>query len=162
METFSASLALCAGNSPMPVTSPHTGQWRGAWMFSLICAWINGWVNNRDAGDLRRNRAHYDVSVIVFWSRLHRSLFLGVQFTVSSPLVEAMAWRHRSEYRLPEPMMTQYTDITSLGLYSLSCKTSYYQLSWNLEAVRLVVIMIVSLRNHLQSSVKFNSIWKSL
>ena len=35
-------------------------------MFSFICAWINGWVNNRDAGDLRRHRAHYDVTVIVF------------------------------------------------------------------------------------------------
>ena len=22
-------------------------QWRGALMFSLICAWINGWINNR-------------------------------------------------------------------------------------------------------------------
>ena len=30
-----------------PVNSPHKGQWRGALMFSLICAWINGWVNNR-------------------------------------------------------------------------------------------------------------------
>ena len=48
-----------------PVNSPHKGQWRGALMFSLICAWINAWVNNREAGDLRRNRAHYDVSVIV-------------------------------------------------------------------------------------------------
>ena len=33
-----------------PVNSPHIGQWRGALMFSLICAWINGWVNNREAG----------------------------------------------------------------------------------------------------------------
>ena len=47
-----------------PVNSPHNGQWRGALVFSLICAWINGWVNNRDAGDLRRNRAHYDVIVM--------------------------------------------------------------------------------------------------
>ena len=47
METFSALLALCAGNSPVPVNSPHNGQWRGALMFSLICARINGWVNNR-------------------------------------------------------------------------------------------------------------------
>ena len=45
-----------------PVNSPHKGQWRGALMFSLICAWTNGWVNNQDAGDLRRHRtAHYDV-----------------------------------------------------------------------------------------------------
>ena len=47
-----------------PVNSSHKGQWRGALMFSLICAWINGWVNNREAGDLRRHRAHYDVIVL--------------------------------------------------------------------------------------------------
>ena len=65
METFSALLALCAGNSPVPVNSPHKGQWRGALMFSLIWAWINNWVNNREAGDLRRYRGHYDVSVMI-------------------------------------------------------------------------------------------------
>ena len=32
--------------------------------FSLICVWTNGWVNNRDAGDLKRHRAHYDVTVM--------------------------------------------------------------------------------------------------
>ena len=48
-----------------PVNSPHKGQWRGALMFSLICVWINGWVNNREASDLRRYRAHYDVTVMV-------------------------------------------------------------------------------------------------
>ena len=32
---------------------------------SLICAWINDWVNNREAGDLRRHRGHYDVNVIM-------------------------------------------------------------------------------------------------
>ena len=47
-----------------PANSPHKGQWRGALMFSLICAWINGWVNNREAGDLRRHRARYDVIVM--------------------------------------------------------------------------------------------------
>ena len=36
-----------------PVNSPHKGQWRGALMFSLIYAWINDWVNNGEAGDLR-------------------------------------------------------------------------------------------------------------
>ena len=54
METFSALLALCAGNSPVPVNSPHKGQWRGALMFSLICARMSDWVNNCEAGDLRR------------------------------------------------------------------------------------------------------------
>ena len=46
-----------------PVNSPHKGQWRGALMFSLICVWINGWVNNGEAGDLTRHRTHYDVTV---------------------------------------------------------------------------------------------------
>ena len=64
METFSAVLALCAGNSPVPVNSPHKGQWRGALMLSLIYAWINDWVNNREAGDLRRQRGHCDVIVM--------------------------------------------------------------------------------------------------
>ena len=57
-----------------PMNSPHKGQWREALMFSLICTWINGWVNNRDAGHLRRHRVHYDVTttlvflmICTFW-----------------------------------------------------------------------------------------------
>ena len=47
-----------------PVNSPHKGQWRGAFMFSLVWAWINGWANNREAGGLRLHRTHYDVTVM--------------------------------------------------------------------------------------------------
>ena len=47
-----------------PVNSPHKGQWRGALMFPLICAWINRWVNNGEAGDFRRYSAHYDVIIM--------------------------------------------------------------------------------------------------
>ena len=47
-----------------PVDSPHKGQWRGALMFSLICTSTNGWANNRDAGDLERHHAQYNVTVI--------------------------------------------------------------------------------------------------
>ena len=52
------------------VNSSHKGQWCGALMFSLICAWINTWVNNREAGDLRHHRTHQDVTVLTsskFW-----------------------------------------------------------------------------------------------
>ena len=48
-----------------PVNSPHKVQRRGSLMFSLICARTNNLVNNRDAGDLRRHHAHYDVIVII-------------------------------------------------------------------------------------------------
>ena len=47
-----------------PVDSPDKGQWRGALMLYLIWAWINGWVNNREAGDLRRHRAYHHVIVM--------------------------------------------------------------------------------------------------
>ena len=75
METCSGSLAFVRGIHRWlreihrsPVNSPHTDQWRGALMFSLICAWTNCWVNNQDAGDLRRHRSHYDVTVM--WCRI--------------------------------------------------------------------------------------------
>ena len=61
---FRVTFAICAGNSPVPGEFPAKGQWRGALMFSLIYAWINGWVNNAEAGDLRNHRAHYDVTVM--------------------------------------------------------------------------------------------------
>ena len=54
---------LWGKNTWSPVNSPPKGQWRGALIFSLISVWINGWVNNHEAGDLRLYRAHYDVIV---------------------------------------------------------------------------------------------------
>ena len=72
-------LAICAENSPVPVNSLHKGQRREAVMFSLICARINDWENNREAGDLRRQRGHYDVSVM--YLRLHSltsATFIGI------------------------------------------------------------------------------------
>ena len=72
-----------------PVNSPHKGQWHGALMFSLICFWINGWVNNREAGDLRRYRAHYDVTVMAcltraLWDREFNALVLDSQLELGS------------------------------------------------------------------------------
>ena len=58
-----ALLALCAGNSPLNYL--HKDQWRGALMYTLICTWINGWVNNREVCELRLHRAHNDVTVMV-------------------------------------------------------------------------------------------------
>ena len=57
-----------------PVYSPLQAQWRGALKFSLNCAWINGWVNNRAAGNSKRHRAHYDVIAMVPWASVLRHL----------------------------------------------------------------------------------------
>ena len=65
MDTFSVLLSLCAGNSPghqwIPLTKASDVE---LWKFSLICASINGWDNNREASDLKCHRAHYDVTVM--------------------------------------------------------------------------------------------------
>ena len=66
-----------------PVNSPHKGQWRGALMFSLICAWINAWVNNREAGDFRRNRAHYDVSVMQIFKCIFLNDNVGISIQIA-------------------------------------------------------------------------------
>ena len=71
-----------------PANSPHKGQWRGALTFSLICVWINGWVNNREAGDLRRYRAHYDVSVMYKQGRARPSRCLLIPSTDTIQIAE--------------------------------------------------------------------------
>ena len=85
-----------------PMNFPHKGQWRGALMFSLIYAWINDWVNNREAGDLRRQHGHYDV--IVMFTRNSRFFIEGntfenvckddVHFISASSLCSALVARH--------------------------------------------------------------------
>ena len=57
MEIFFLLLALS--------DSPWKGQWQGALMFSLICAWTNNRANNWDASDLKCHHAHYDVTVMI-------------------------------------------------------------------------------------------------
>ena len=60
IETFSAMLAICAGNSPV-TNSPRKGQCRGE-----LWAWINHWVNNGEADDLKRHCVHYDITVMLY------------------------------------------------------------------------------------------------
>ena len=61
METFSALLAFVRGIHRSLVNSLHKGQWRGDLVFPLICAWIDAWVNNREAVDLKRHCGNFDV-----------------------------------------------------------------------------------------------------
>ena len=63
-RTFSALLALFAGNSPVTSEFPSQRPVTRSFDFFFICARINGWANNRKAGDLGRHSAHYDVSVM--------------------------------------------------------------------------------------------------
>ena len=67
---------------------PHKGQWRGALIFSLICAWINGLVSNHEAGDLRWHRAQFDVTVMCFpgcWGDMPSGVHSDCCWTVGFP-----------------------------------------------------------------------------
>ena len=55
-----------------------SGQWLGALKFSLVCTWTNGWVNNREAGDLKLHHAHYDVTVMYWITQYHWCLQHGI------------------------------------------------------------------------------------
>ena len=95
-----------------PVNFPHKGQWRGALMFSLNYAWINDWVNNREAGDLRRQHGHYDVIVMK-----HYCSWVGVSFYNRNFL-----FHHRALPRNAVLDTSEYTSCTnsdqSIGTFS--------------------------------------------
>ena len=76
---------LC-GEFTGPRWIPHTkGQWRGALMFTLIWARINGWVNKCEAGDLRRNLAHYDVIVMIMQDPMNTYNDTHMQPIINAP-----------------------------------------------------------------------------
>ena len=111
-----------------PVISPHKGQWRGALMFSLICVWTNGWVNNCEAGDLRRYRAHHDVTVMreqgFIWicvdkdHRRHRALLrhnnLILAFRCFLQMGWTPDWLRKCSDVFQNPVFVQYTRIQFL------------------------------------------------
>ena len=80
-----------------PVNSPHKGQWCGALIFSLICSWINDWVNNREAGDLRCHHPHYDITVMMIDEAL-KATVKSVQWLLMS---ERLLGTQTSHYELP-------------------------------------------------------------
>ena len=65
METFSVLLALCAGNSLVTGEFPSQRPVTQGFDVFFVCVWTNGWVNNRDAGDLRRHHTHYNVIILI-------------------------------------------------------------------------------------------------
>ena len=64
MGKFSALLTTCARNSPVTGEFPSQRPVTRSFDVFLICVWINGWVNNDEAGDLTHRRYHYDVKVM--------------------------------------------------------------------------------------------------
>ena len=109
-----------------PVNSPQKGQWRWALMFSLIWAWINGWVNNGEAGDLRRHRDHYDVTVMIclsefsmantyfVWNSIYLIWSIGIsrQFVGQEHKRHFMVTRDTASSFLTYPVVNWYVHVS--------------------------------------------------
>ena len=118
-----------------PVNFPHKGQWRGALMFTLICARMNGWVNNREAGDLRRYLAHYDVIVMgvsmVVADGLVLSPYQNKSYVSLRPLLKNVDLIKRVKFSLEEMKLKIAVKwLPSCSDTRQDCKTM--NIKWNL------------------------------
>ena len=121
MEAFSRYWPFVRGIHQSRVNSPHKDQWCGALMFSLICVWINGWVNTREASDLRRYHAHYDVIVMFYHNWPKKSTWF-----------RKVAWRQTSDRPLPETMFSirSHTSYTPEGTVVMLSIIIQYGTQW--------------------------------
>ena len=126
METFSALLAFVWGIHRSPVNSPLKVQW-------LIYAWIHGWVNDPDDGNLRHHRVHYDLTVMRYYMGNHSISVYKQNYSVlfSSPFCIVML-----------------TD-----LYDMS-------LTWCLRLLPSTIMQYLDLQGVVQFSHEFVWFWK--
>ena len=91
---FRVTGPLCGeftGHRWIPMTKASGAQ---LLVFTLIWAWINGWVNNREAGDLRRHRSHSDVTVMnLLWTHNYND----TAHNTTRVYFEISWWRHQME-----------------------------------------------------------------
>ena len=89
MEPFPRCRPFVQGIHRSPVNSPYTkASDAELWCSSLICAWINAWVNNRKAADLRRHRAHYGV-IVMSW---YQPMFQKAHQCYRRCIIFSMTW----------------------------------------------------------------------
>ena len=124
-----------------PVNAPHKSLWRGALMFPLICAWISGWVNNRDAGDLRRHRAHYDASVMYgMW----------LPHTINTSPVR---WKnHPATWSVILPVPRGYKQ-QALATWAIRRDDYYHVLSKEQSSIKLVQVIMIFVKQ------KYTTYW---
>ena len=77
METFPALLAMCEGNSAVPGEFPAQRPMTQSFDVFFDLRLNNNWVNNREAGDLKRHRTHYDVITMSSKFEYHLPVELG-------------------------------------------------------------------------------------
>ena len=92
---FPSYWSFVRGTHQSPVNSPHKGQWSGALMFSLICAWTNNWAHNRGVSNLRCHQTHNDV--IIIGKSMMKSLH-GNMLHIHQAFVREIHWCFNGTY----------------------------------------------------------------
>ena len=137
-KRFPRNWPFVRGIHRSPVNSPHKGLWRGALMFSLICAWIKVWINNREAGDFRRHRAHYDVTVMTIgftWCALRPSRNMMTKTSLCE-----VPQSHRRRLKTHEGTLGQFITVSSytntmpwriITIFTIALKSEIHQNHWD-------------------------------
>ena len=134
METFSVLLPLARGIHGWPVNSPQKGQRRKALMFSMLYARINVWVNNREAGDRRRHRAHYDVIVMGKPGQYAKISVLKIFQHGQRELLEISLEVHiHHGFSYDIPRWTWRSIYSSWWLWCRNCKMLYFIVCWEFQ-----------------------------
>ena len=121
-----------------PVNSPRKGQWCGTLMFSFTCTWINGRVNNGEAGDLRRHRAHcdvigvhdvWDVLYVSVWISMDARLLLFWYLTINFLENQCWNWSINHQWQLIAEMEIWFVFILTL-LITINSITVCDMINW--------------------------------
>ena len=141
METFSALLALCEGNPP--VTGGFPSQKPVTRIFDVffdlrLNKRPNGWANNWDADDLRRNGAHYDVTVMARNCRDKWGVIVFINWSQFKPLL-GIFMRAKPSYRILQRspyihgcvLRPHHSQIMSLRMNNLSEFINHQAFNYN-------------------------------
>ena len=106
METFSALLSLCEGNSPVTGEFPSQKSVTRSFDVFFDLRLTNGWTNHRDAGDSRRHRAHYDITTML-------QLITGGRMSCSQLMIEHQDSSLSNDHQDDTPYCTSSEKLTT-------------------------------------------------
>ena len=105
----------------------------------LSAPWLNGWVNNREAGDLRHHRAHYDVVAMNkmhtkllirnFFSQIYIEKDITIMISKFSDFIEIVKWDEASGTYVPYWHISQHPKQTT-GIHDDVIKWKHFPRYW--------------------------------
>ena len=137
METFSTLLALCN----LLVSNEFPSQRPVMWSFDVsfdLCL-NNGWVNNREAGDLRCHHALYDVTVMNPWTWLKQTS--TAHYTILPRIAFTIMKSHGPEVLASTPIVFACTDLPEVDIHQnieYQPSTTQYTLEWIVGGMRSI------------------------